>query len=257
MHSASRGEFFTVRCEQRTGYIWIEVEDLGGPWQDKPPGDRPHGLDIISALAGPENWGAETTSDGNRIVWARLACRPATQTTPAPEHDHRIAQLTPGELDMYGNQLARCLKALGTNAPIRARIQRELSAVQTELAARAHPRQPGRLPHVGGLTAEELDRTRRELQASLTLARPGSPIRKPILAHLAAIETELSSRAARQPGSNPPPRVPERTAGLPAGPTRWNIRPCSAGEASIVPTGTGGQQSTLNTFSTYLMLLCP
>jgi hypothetical protein len=46
------------------------------------------------------------------------------------------------------------------------------------------------------LTAVELDRARRELQASLALARPGSPARVPILARLTAIDAELSGRAA-------------------------------------------------------------
>jgi hypothetical protein len=72
LHSASAGEFFTVRCQVRPGYIWIEVEDLGGPWQPGSPGDHPHGLDIIQALTGPGNWGTRTTSDGDRVVWARL-----------------------------------------------------------------------------------------------------------------------------------------------------------------------------------------
>jgi len=52
------------------------VEDLGGPWQLKQPDDRPHGLDIIGALAGPDNLGADTTSQGNRVVWARLDLTP-------------------------------------------------------------------------------------------------------------------------------------------------------------------------------------
>jgi hypothetical protein len=34
--------------------------------------DRPHGLAIAEALTGPEGRGVETTSDGDRIVWARL-----------------------------------------------------------------------------------------------------------------------------------------------------------------------------------------
>jgi hypothetical protein len=72
LHTRSRGEFFTVGCEACPGYVWIEVEDLGGPWQPGQPGDRPHGLDIIQALTGPGNWGTKTTSDGGRIVWARL-----------------------------------------------------------------------------------------------------------------------------------------------------------------------------------------
>jgi anti-sigma regulatory factor (Ser/Thr protein kinase) len=71
-HSASADEFFTVRCQAYPGYVWIECEDLGGTWQPKPGDDRPHGLDIIETLTGPGNWGTETTSDGDRIVWARL-----------------------------------------------------------------------------------------------------------------------------------------------------------------------------------------
>ena len=48
--------------------------------------------------------------------------------------DHRrpVGQLTTRELDRYGNQLARCLKALGTDAPIRADVQRELATVRAE-----------------------------------------------------------------------------------------------------------------------------
>jgi hypothetical protein len=77
VHSASSGEFFTVRCERHAGYVWVEVEDLGGLWHPGWPGDRPHGLDIVAALTGPDNWGTETASDGNRIVWARLDLPPA------------------------------------------------------------------------------------------------------------------------------------------------------------------------------------
>ena len=76
-HSASAGEFFTIRCETYPGYLWIECEDLGGEWHCKPEDDRPHGLDIIEALAGPDNWGTETTSDGDRVVWVRLGLPPA------------------------------------------------------------------------------------------------------------------------------------------------------------------------------------
>ncbi len=72
LHSQSAGEFFTVRCEVHADHVWVECEDLGGTWHPKRPDDRPHGLDIIEALAGPDNWGTETTSDGDRVVWARL-----------------------------------------------------------------------------------------------------------------------------------------------------------------------------------------
>jgi hypothetical protein len=138
VHSASAGEFFTVRCQAYPDYVWIEVEDLGGPWQLRQPDDRPHGLDLITALAGPDNWGTDTTSDGDRIVWARLDLP---------------------QIPMPG---------------------------------------PGRQPDVTGLTSGELERTRRELAASLALARPDSPARVPILTHLAAIDAELAGRDARQ-----------------------------------------------------------
>jgi len=47
---------------------------------------------------------------------------------------------------------------------------------------------------VSSLTAGELERTRRELTASLALARPDSPTCVPIRAHLSAIDTELAAR---------------------------------------------------------------
>jgi hypothetical protein len=72
MHSASGGDFFTVRCETFGDSVRIECEDLGGPWHRPRPDDRPHGLDIIQALTGPGHWGIETTSGGDRVVWARL-----------------------------------------------------------------------------------------------------------------------------------------------------------------------------------------
>lgn len=49
---------------------------------------------------------------------------------------------------------------------------------------------------VSQLTTAELERARRELRASLALARPGSAATVPILAHLSAIHTELARRSA-------------------------------------------------------------
>jgi len=46
-------------------------------------------------------------------------------------------------------------------------------------------------------TVGELERTRRELAASLALARPGSPARAPIRAQMAAIDAELAARDTR------------------------------------------------------------
>ena len=73
VHSKSSGEFFTVRCELYPDYVWVECEDLGGPWQCRQPDERAHGLDVVEALAGPDGWGVEETTDGDRVVWVRLA----------------------------------------------------------------------------------------------------------------------------------------------------------------------------------------
>jgi hypothetical protein len=59
---------------------------------------------------------------------------------------------------------------------------------------------PSRSHDVSGLTDAELERTRRDLQASLALARPGSTACVPMLAHLSAVESELGKRSAGRPG---------------------------------------------------------
>jgi len=63
---------------------------------------------------------------------------------------------------------------------------------------------------VAGLTAGELERAKRELRASLALARPDSPARVPIPAQISAVDTELARRASGQrhrlPGSRRSPR---------------------------------------------------
>jgi serine/threonine-protein kinase RsbW len=71
LHSRSAGQSFTVRAEVFRDYIWVEVEDLGGPWLCRQRDDRPHGLDLVTALVG-ENWGVET-SGGCRVTWARVS----------------------------------------------------------------------------------------------------------------------------------------------------------------------------------------
>lgn len=72
LHSLSRVGTFTVRCELFSTYVWIEVEDEGGDWCRPEPDGRPHGLDIVSLLVGEGKWGIEPTSEGQRVVWARL-----------------------------------------------------------------------------------------------------------------------------------------------------------------------------------------
>jgi hypothetical protein len=58
---------------------------------------------------------------------------------------------------------------------------------------------PSRSHDVSGQTDAELERIRRDLQASLALARPGSTACVPMLAHLSAVESELAERSAGRP----------------------------------------------------------
>ena len=48
------------------------MEDDGGPWRDGLRDDgRPHGFDVVTAIAGAGNWGVDGDARG-RIAWARL-----------------------------------------------------------------------------------------------------------------------------------------------------------------------------------------
>jgi hypothetical protein len=128
--------------------------------------------------------------------------RGTVMTATSERYRRPVSQLSIHELDLYGNQLTRCLKTLSTDAPIRADVQRELEAVHA--ARQSHGQssqlqQPCRPRDVSGLTASELERTRRELAANLALVRPDSPARAPILAHISAIDTELDRRTGQQP----------------------------------------------------------
>ena len=53
-----------------------------------------------------------------------------------------------------------------------------------------------RVHDVSGMTVGELQRARRDLQVSLALAFPGSPVQEPILAQMSAIDAELNQRRA-------------------------------------------------------------
>jgi serine/threonine-protein kinase RsbW len=74
VHSASSdGGQFTVRADVQQNHVRIEVEDGGGPWQGTPGDDgRPHGFDVVAAIAGPQNWGVDGDTDG-RVAWATLS----------------------------------------------------------------------------------------------------------------------------------------------------------------------------------------
>lgn len=72
VHSASQGQVFIVHAERFPDYVWVETEDLGGPWRYRQRDGRPHGLDLVEALTGLDGWGVELTTGGRRIVWARI-----------------------------------------------------------------------------------------------------------------------------------------------------------------------------------------
>ena len=73
LHSSSRdGGAFILRAEVRLDRVRIEVEDAGGPWRGGTRDDgRPHGFDVVAAIAGAGNWGIDG-DDGGRVAWARL-----------------------------------------------------------------------------------------------------------------------------------------------------------------------------------------
>jgi hypothetical protein len=89
----------------------------------------------------------------------------------APHSTRRVCQLSTPHLQRYGNQLTRCLKALGTDAPIRADVQRELAAVHAEQQARA----AASAPTQAHITAIDAGLTGRAAAAPARL--PGSPPR--------------------------------------------------------------------------------
>jgi anti-sigma regulatory factor (Ser/Thr protein kinase) len=84
LHSSSGkpGGTFTIRAEIHHGdYLWIEVEDGGGPWDTRPPDhERAHGLAIVAALA--SGWSIEGDASA-RVIWARFEW-PAPGDQPRP-----------------------------------------------------------------------------------------------------------------------------------------------------------------------------
>jgi anti-sigma regulatory factor (Ser/Thr protein kinase) len=74
LHSASAGGgCFTLRAEVGRDRVRIEVADAGGPWRGGGRGDdgRPHGFEVVTAVAGAGNWGIDG-DEGGRVAWAWL-----------------------------------------------------------------------------------------------------------------------------------------------------------------------------------------
>ncbi|MGH3158816.1 MAG: ATP-binding protein [Streptosporangiaceae bacterium] len=130
LHSRSGlpGATFTVRAEVSEGdYLYVAVEDDGGPWQPRSCDVVPeHGLDLVKAIAGPSGWGI-SGDYSSRTVWARL-CWPGaghqadqpiqTDAEPAWTED----EIT--ELGMLAGELAVALAARGLGADIASRADR-------------------------------------------------------------------------------------------------------------------------------------
>lgn len=80
LHSKSRdlNGWFGIRAEVHPGdFLWLEVEDQGGPWRERAyDEDRPHGLEIVRLIAGDDNWGIDGDSTSGHVVWVRLDWTP-------------------------------------------------------------------------------------------------------------------------------------------------------------------------------------
>lgn len=72
---------------------------------------------------------------------------------------------------------------------------------------------PDRPHDVTAMTSPELQRVRRDLQVSLALAFPGSPMREPILAQMDAIDVELERRTGWDYRGSPEASPAARTLG--------------------------------------------
>ena len=82
LHSRSRAGHFTVRTELHPDHVRIEAEDFGGPWRRRRPDGRPHGLNVVEALAAPAAGAprpppAAAGSSGHASTWTRRANEPA------------------------------------------------------------------------------------------------------------------------------------------------------------------------------------
>jgi anti-sigma regulatory factor (Ser/Thr protein kinase) len=72
--SGQPGGWLAVRVELRPGEsVLVEVGDEGGRWAGAGhDDDRPHGLDIVQAIAGDGNFGVRGSAINGRVVWTRL-----------------------------------------------------------------------------------------------------------------------------------------------------------------------------------------
>jgi serine/threonine-protein kinase RsbW len=97
LHSDSRkaSGTFTVRAEvHERDYVWIEVEDNGGPWEKRAHRDgRPHGLAIVNEVAAA--WGIDGDQLTGWVVWAILDWPPSGPPLPASQDAATAPPATP------------------------------------------------------------------------------------------------------------------------------------------------------------------
>lgn len=115
---------------------------------------------------------------------------------PGPQGYCPMGQLTTGELETYGDQLAKCLGDAGMDGAIRGDVQRELMVVHAEQEARAWAVKPhaAERHYRVDLATGELEQIRRDLQTTLAFMREGSSARVPVVAYIEAIDAELEAR---------------------------------------------------------------
>ena len=131
-----------------------------------PDAEGGRGLALVKALSSRWGWHPASITGLKKVVWAEWRLPVGAGRRPA------------------------------TGVPVSRRCHR----AEEETVQGSPVPDPSRSHDVSGLTDGELERTRRDLQASLALARPGSTACVPMLAHLSAVESELAERSAGRPG---------------------------------------------------------
>ena len=131
-----------------------------------PDAEGGRGLALVEALSSRWGWHPASITGLKKVVWAEWRLPVGAGRRPA------------------------------TGVP----VSRRCHLAEEETVQGSPVPDPSRSHDVSGLTDAELERTRRDLQASLALARPGSTACVPMLAHLSAVESELAERSAGRPG---------------------------------------------------------
>jgi hypothetical protein len=138
-----------------------------------------------------------------------LVCQATVADMLRSWDDEMLAMLRPqyADWDLWtvryvypGPHSTWCAKPKGAPvATINADSPEQLIAEIREQENRAQASRQMRDHDVSTLTARELERARRDLAASLALARPDSPTRVPIMARMAAVDAKLAELAGACP----------------------------------------------------------